>query len=282
MDVKILSVAVLALAVLAAVFAGCTGTQTPAAPATQAPTAVPGTDSPTAAPTAAVVEKTVYIIGIDGEYPPYSYVDKDGNAQGFDVESAKWIAEDQGFEVKFQPTAWDGIIPALLAKKIDMVYSGMSITPERAAKVTFSDVYWIVNQGVAVKKGSFITIDDIKNGKAKIGTQRGCTAADWIQENLVDTGILDSSKLVLYDNFPLAITDLENGRIDAAMYDTPVVRKSIERKDLELLGTIDTGEEYGIAIRNEDKELLEKMNAGLKHLKESPKWAELVAKYELE
>ena len=116
MDVKILSVAVLALAVLAAVFAGCTGTQTPAAPATQAPTAVPGTDSPTAAPTAAVVEKTVYIIGIDGEYPPYSYVDKDGNAQGFDVESAKWIAEDQGFEVKFQPTAWDGIIPALLAR----------------------------------------------------------------------------------------------------------------------------------------------------------------------
>ena len=280
MDVKILSVAVLALAVLAAVFAGCTGTQPSAA--TPAPTAVPGTDSPTAAPTAAVVEKTVYIIGIDGEYPPYSYVDKDGNAQGFDVESAKWIAEDQGFEVKFQPTAWDGIIPALLAKKIDMVYSGMSITPERAAKVTFSDVYWIVNQGVAVKKGSFITIDDIKNGKAKIGTQRGCTAADWIQDNLVDTGILDSSKLVLYDNFPLAITDLENGRIDAAMYDTPVVRKSIERKDLELLGTIDTGEEYGIAIRNEDKELLEKMNAGLKHLKESPKWAELVAKYELE
>ena len=282
MDKKILSVCIIALAVLAAVFAGCTGTQTPAAPATQAPTAVPGTDSPTAAPTAAVVEKTVYIIGIDGEYPPYSYVDKDGNAQGFDVESAKWIAEDQGFEVKFQPTAWDGIIPALLAKKIDMVYSGMSITPERAAKVTFSDVYWIVNQGVAVKKGSFITIDDIKNGKAKIGTQRGCTAADWIQDNLVDTGILDSSKLVLYDNFPLAITDLENGRIDAAMYDTPVVIKSIERKDLELLGTIDTGEEYGIEIRNEDKELLEKMNAGLKHLKESPKWAELVAKYELE
>lgn len=280
MDKKILSVCIIALAVLAAVFAGCTGTQQSAA--TPAPTQAAGTDSPTAAPTAAVVEKTVYIIGIDGEYPPYSYVDKDGNAQGFDVESAKWIAEDQGFEVKFQPTAWDGIIPALLAKKIDMVYSGMSITPERAAKVTFSDVYWIVNQGVAVKKGSFITIDDIKNGKAKIGTQRGCTAADWIQDNLVDTGILDSSKLVLYDNFPLAITDLENGRIDAAMYDTPVVRKSIERKDLELLGTIDTGEEYGIAIRNEDKELLEKMNAGLKHLKESPKWAELVAKYELE
>jgi polar amino acid transport system substrate-binding protein len=280
MDKKILSVCIIALAVLAAVFAGCTGTQPSAA--TPTPTPAAGTDNPTAAPTAAVVEKTVYIIGIDGEYPPYSYVDKDGNAQGFDVESAKWIAEDQGFEVKFQPTAWDGIIPALLAKKIDMVYAGMSITPERAAKVTFSDVYWIVNQGVAVKKGSFITIDDIKSGKAKIGTQRGCTAADWIQENLVDTGILDSSKLVLYDNFPLALTDLENGRIDAAMYDTPVVRKSIEHKDLELLGTIDTGEEYGIAIRNEDKELLEKMNAGLKNLKNSTKWAELVQKYELE
>ena len=290
MDKKILSVCIIALAVLAAVFAGCTGTQQSAATAT--PTPVTNTDNPTAAPTeteaqteaptTAVVEKTVYIIGIDGEYPPYSYVDKDGNAQGFDVDCAKWIAEDQGFEVKFQPTAWDGIIPALLAKKIDMVYAGMSINPERAAKVAFSDVYWVTNLGVAVKKGSFITIDDVKSGKAKIGTQRGCTAAEWIQNELIDKGILDASKLVLYDNFPLALTDLENGRIDAAMYDTPVVRKSIEGKNLEFLGTIETGEEYGIAIRKEDTELLEKMNAGLKNLKASPAWAELVAKHELE
>lgn len=290
MDKKILSVCIIALAVLAAVFAGCTGTQQSAATAT--PTPVTNTDNPTAAPTeteaqteaptTAVVEKTVYIIGIDGEYPPYSYVDKDGNAQGFDVECAKWIAEDQGFEAKFQPTAWDGIIPALLAKKIDMVYSGMTITPERSAKVTFSDVYWVINQGVAVKNGSTITIDDVKTGKAKIGTQRGCTAAEWIQKELIDKGILDANKLVLYDNFPLALTDLENGRIDAAMYDAPVVKKSIEGKKVDLIGTIDTDEDYGIAFRNEDTELLEKMNAGLKNLKNSTKWAELVEKYELE
>lgn len=288
MDKKILSVCIIALAVLAAVFAGCTGTQQSAATAT--PTPVTNTDNPTAAPTeaqseaptTAVVEKTVYIIGIDGEYPPYSYVDKDGNAQGFDVECAKWIAEDQGFEVKFQPTAWDGIIPALLAKKIDMVYSGMTITPERSAKVTFSDVYWVINQGVAVKNGSTITIDDVKTGKAKIGTQRGCTAAEWIQKELIDKGILDANKLVLYDNFPLALTDLENGRIDAAMYDAPVVKKSIEGKKVDLIGTIDTDEDYGIAFRNEDTELLEKMNTGLRNLKNSTKWAELVEKYELE
>ncbi len=275
MDKKILSMLIVAIAVIAVVFAGCTGTQTPATPATP-------TDSGNAGDVKDVSEKTVYIIGIDGEYPPYSFVDKDGNAQGFDVESAKWIAEDQGFEVKFQPTAWDGIIPALLAKKIDMVYSGMTITPERAAKVTFSDVYWVTNQGVAVKKNSLLTIDQVLNGSVKIGTQRGCTAADWIQKNMVDTGILDSSKLVLYDNFPLALTDLENGRIDAAMYDTPVVKKSIEGKELEFLGIVEaTADNYGIAIRNEDTELLEKMNTGLKHLKESPKWAELIAKYEL-
>ena len=74
-------------------------------------------------------------------YPPYSYVDKDGNAQGFDVDSMKWIAEKKGIEVTFMPVEWSGIIPALQAGKIDMVYAGMSITPERQEAVNFSNPY---------------------------------------------------------------------------------------------------------------------------------------------
>ncbi|MCC7566623.1 MAG: transporter substrate-binding domain-containing protein, partial [Methanoregulaceae archaeon] len=74
---------------------------------------------------------SVYIVGIDGDYAPYSYIDRDGNPAGFDVESIEWIADEMGFQVKIQPVEWNRIIPALLEKEIDMIYSGMSITDER-------------------------------------------------------------------------------------------------------------------------------------------------------
>ncbi|WOF16840.1 amino acid ABC transporter substrate-binding protein [Methanoplanus sp. FWC-SCC4] len=267
MDSKILAAVLLVMAVMAVAFAGCTGTDQPAVKDN-------GTD--------VKEEKVTYIVGIDGEYPPYSFIDKDGNAQGFDVESVKWIANEMGFNVKIQPMAWDGIIPALEAGKIDMVYSGMTITPERLDKVNFSKPYWVVNQAVAVKNGSSVTMDDVTEGKVVFGVQRGCTAHDWISRNLVETGKLPEDNLKLYENFPLAVTELENGRVDAVMYDTPVLIDSIKGKDVVKLGTIDTDEEYGIAIRKTDTELLNTMNEGLDKLMADPYWNELIAEYKLE
>ncbi|NLD57903.1 MAG: amino acid ABC transporter substrate-binding protein, partial [Methanomicrobiales archaeon] len=83
-------------------------------------------------------QQKMYIVGIDAEYPPYSYLDPNGTPTGFDVDSMRWIAEKKGLNVTFQPTAWDGMIPSMDAGRIDMVYSGMTITPERAEKVNFS------------------------------------------------------------------------------------------------------------------------------------------------
>ncbi|MBN2734495.1 MAG: amino acid ABC transporter substrate-binding protein [Methanomicrobiaceae archaeon] len=268
MDKKILAAFLLIVAVFAVAFAGCTGADK-SAPADETVDVI------------VVEEKPLYIVGIDGEYPPYSYIDSDGNAQGFDVDSVKWIADKMGFEVKVQAMAWDGIIPSLNAGKIDMVYSGMTITDERLEKVNFSTPYWVANQGVAVRNGSTVTMDDLKAGKVVIGTQRGCTAADWITANLIDTGLMTKDNLKLYDNFALAISDLENERVDAAMYDTPVVIESIEGKDIVKLGTIETNEEYGIAIRKADVELLNTMNEGLDALMADPYWQELIVKYKL-
>ena len=266
MDKNILAVLILIAAVLAASFAGCTETNAPAEKTADNAS-----------------EKTVFIVGIDGEYPPYSFIDSDGNAQGFDVDSVKWIAQNQGFEVTIKPMAWDSIIPSLNAGKIDMVYSGMTITDERLEKVNFSKTYWVANQGVAVKNGSSLTIDDIKEGKAVIGTQAGCTAAGWISENLVETGIMPEENLKQsYSSIALAITDLENGRVDAVMYDTPVIIESIKGKDsLVKLGTIETNENYGVAIRKADVELLNTMNEGIDNLMADPYWQELIEKYEL-
>ncbi|MBQ3719352.1 MAG: amino acid ABC transporter substrate-binding protein [Methanomicrobium sp.] len=265
MHKKILTVSLLAIAVIAVVIAGCTGT----------PSADPGN------PGGNGIANGKIIVGIDEKYPPYTYIDKNGVPGGFDVESMKWIAEDQGLDYEFKTVEWNSMLQALLDKKIDVIYSGMSVTPDRAEKVAFSEVYWVTNEGVAVKHNSPVTMDDVKTGKVIIGVPRASTTADWVKENLVNTGILSSARLELFDDFPSALAALESGRIEAAIYDTPTVIDSIEGKDFDFLGTIETGEKYAVAVRKDDTELLGKINAGLINLKASPRWNELVTEYKL-
>ena len=221
-----------------------------------------------------------YINGIDADYPPFAYIDEKGNPAGFDVECLNWIAQEMGFEVKHQPTAWDGIVSSLLAKKIDMVYSGMSITPERLEKVDFSIPYWEINQALCVREDSDLNVIAALCGKYTVGSQRGCTAAEWIEEHLVKTGILPKDNLKLYEGFSLAVKDLLNGRIDSAMMDDVMVEDAIRKgQAVKIVGIIKTGEAYGIAVRKEDKELKALLNEGIAKLKKSAKWDELIIKY---
>ena len=261
MDRKVLTALLAVMVVLVLSFAGCAGTDTVSGPADGG--------------------VTTYIVGIDAEYPPYAYLDTAGNAIGFDVEAMKWIAEDQGFEVKFQPTAWDGIIPALQAGKIDIIYSGMTITEERAEKVAFSIPYWKVNQAVSIHTDSDYTMDDFEAGNLTVGAQRGTTGAMWVEDNLIAPGMIEAEDLKLYDSFPLVVTDLQNKRIDSAIYDVPPMEDAIAGKPLVIIGEVFTGEEYGVAVRKEDTELLAMINDGLAKLMEDPYWEELRDKYEL-
>ena len=225
-------------------------------------------------------EKEVYINGIDADYPPHAYVDEKGNPAGFDVEALDWIAEEMGFEVTHQPTAWDGIVSSLLAKKIDLVFSGMSITEERKEKVNFSIPYWSIDQAICVPSDSDLNAVAAFMGENLVGTQRGCTAAMWIEDNLIVPGLFPKEQLKLYDGFSLAVQDLLNKRINAAMMDDVMVEDAIRKgMDIKIVGTIKTGEEYGVAVRKEDTELLELINEGIERIMRSPKWEELKAKY---
>ncbi|HKK82629.1 MAG TPA: transporter substrate-binding domain-containing protein [Atribacterota bacterium] len=227
-------------------------------------------------------EKEVYINGIDADYPPHAYVDEKGNPAGFDVEALDWIAEEMGFEVTHQPTAWDGIVSSLLANKIDMVFSGMSITEERKEKVNFSIPYWTIDQAICVSIDSELNAIEVFMGDYLVGTQRGCTAAMWIEDNLINPGLFPKDQLKLYEGFSLAVQDVLNKRIDAAMMDDVMVEDAIRKgMAIKIVGTIKTGEGYGVAVRKEDKELLELINEGLNRIMLSPKWEELKTKYEL-
>jgi polar amino acid transport system substrate-binding protein len=229
--------------------------------------------------TTAIAAEKVYINGIDANFPPFAYVDKSGNPDGFDVKALDWIAKEMGFKVKHQPMDWDGIIPSLKAKKIDIVASGMSITDERKKQVNFSIPYWKIKQVLVAKKEAKITPEQALADGKKIGVQRGTTEAKWIEENLIKKGG-KKFELVQYDSAPLAIEDVINGRIVAAAMDDAPALDAAKKKPVKILGGFGMkDEEFGYAIRKEDAEFLKKVNEGLKKLMKSPYWAELKKTY---
>jgi polar amino acid transport system substrate-binding protein len=230
-------------------------------------------------------EKPRYVDGIDAAFPPFSYIDEDGDAAGFDVEVVQWIAGEMGFEVKVVPVDWDAIIPTLKIGNIDMIASGMTITQKRLEQVDFTDPYWSIDLAVIVQEGvdeegepfpQFNIFSAVAAGRT-IGVQRGTTSQTWIEENLIDEGV--AVKLKLYDSFLLAVEDLLIGRVDAAVMDEPTARSAIANRDATIVGTINTGEIYGYAVRKGDKELLSLLNEGLKRIKASDEWDRLVEEW---
>lgn len=223
-------------------------------------------------------KEKVYINGIDANFPPFAYVDKNGVPDGFDVKSVDWIAKEMGFKVKHQPMDWDGIIPSLRAKKIDMVASGMSITNKRKEQVSFTIPYWKIAQVIVAPKSCALSVDELLSSGNKIGVQRGTTEAKWMKENLIKKG--KKFSLVEYDSAPLAIEDVLNGRIVAAAMDDAPAKDAMRKKPVKIIGTFGmASEDFGYAVRKEDTKLLNMMNKGLKKLMASPYWGELKAKY---
>jgi polar amino acid transport system substrate-binding protein len=218
--------------------------------------------------------------GIDANFPPFAYIDKTGEPAGFDVESMNWIGKEIGVEVTHQPIEWDGIITSLLTKKIDVIAAGMSITEERAKKVAFSIPYWVIKQVMVTKEGSPLTIEDILKGNKVVGVQQGTSEAKWLKNEAEKQGW--NFKLRYYSSSPLAVEDVLNGRIDAAAMDDAPAEDAVSKKDVEIVGTFGMHEEeFGYAVRKEDKELLEKINKALAKLMTTPTWDALIEKYEL-
>ena len=230
-------------------------------------------------------ETVTYVDGVDAAFPPFSFIDETGEASGFDVEVVRWIADELGFEVEIVPIDWDAIIPTLLTEEIDLIASGMSITAARAERVAFTSSYWSVDLAVVVRETADADGEPVAElnpftlmgGGRRIGVQRGTTSQTWLEENVVGAGI--DVELVLYENFLLALEDLEIGRVDGAVMDAPTASSSISERPLTIAGSIATGEIYGYAVRPQDAELLDLLNEGLRRIQQTDTWDALVQKW---
>jgi polar amino acid transport system substrate-binding protein len=216
-------------------------------------------------------------VGTSADFPPFEYIEN-GQFVGFDMDLMREIAKIAGFELKFVDMSFDSLIPALRAGQIDVAAAAMTITEERKKVVDFSMPYWTADQSIIVKADSDLTIT-VLFGKYRIGVQTGTTGDLWCTENLVQKGLLPERNLKRYDTFILALGDLLNGNIDAIVLDSPVANRFAATKPVKVVGIIVTGEQYGIAVRKGNKELLDKINQALKTLIETGKINEFIDKY---
>ena len=225
--------------------------------------------------TAAAALADTVTVAFNPEYPPFEYVNDNGEYEGYDVDLINAVAEKAGIEIAFEAMDFDAVISAVATNPNTIGVSGISITDERKLSVDFSEGY--INAGliVVVKKDSgYATVDDLK-GKV-IGVQMG-TTSDFAAEEI--TREANTSK---YKTFLNAIMELQGNKVDAVIVDKPVGIAILNELKDDALEIVDMGLQadwYGIEVNKENPELLEKINAALKELEAEGFYKTLEDKY---
>lgn len=223
------------------------------------------------------VEGQTYDVGIDATYPPFEF-QEDGEYKGIDIDLIQAIAENQGFEIEFNPMDFSGIIPALQAGQLDVAIAGMSITEERKEIVDFSDPYFDAGLSLVVREDNddITSLDDLDG--ATVAVKSGTTGAQFARDNQDEYGY----EITQFEDSPSMFQEVSNGNADVLLEDYPVIAYAIAESGLELktVGERLTGDQYGIAVlQGENQDLLEAINAGLQELRDSGEYDEILNTY---
>ncbi len=171
--------------------------------------------------------------GMDAAFPPYTKMNEEGNAEGFDVEVVELIAQEQGFNVTHKPVAWDGIITALNEGEIDFIASGMTINPERARKARFTIPYDSYIHEIVIPSDSDLTVEDLRGGETQtVACQRGATSDKWA-DNLINKRDWNIEKLAL-GSYAEAAEAVNQGRAVAFVSDSAWTGPNFSRTNLLL------------------------------------------------
>ena len=233
--------------------------------------------------TAAEAEETeeggTLIMATNAEFPPYEYHDSsqtgpDGSdIVGIDAEIAGAIAEKLGKDLVIEDIAFDSLIPELQSGKADFVAAGMTVTEDRLVNVDFSDTYATAVQSIIVTSDSEIAGPDDLAGK-KIGVQQGTTGDLYATDDFGDENI---------DRYPKgvdAVQALVQGKVDTVIIDNEPAKVFVgDNEGLKLLDTAYAEEEYAIAVKKGNTELLEQINTVIQELKDSGEMDSIIGKY---
>ncbi|PXX57051.1 amino acid ABC transporter substrate-binding protein (PAAT family) [Hungatella effluvii] len=274
-NVIVLAAAVCMAAALTACGSSKSATETTTA-AAETTTTADTTAADAADTSAAAAEKTEstggkIVMVTNAEFPPYEYHEND-TIVGIDADIARAVAEQMGVELEIQDMAFDSLIPAIQSGKADFAAAGMTVNEDRLKNVDFTDTYAQAAQVIIVKTDSPIASPDDLTGK-KIGVQTGTTGDIYADD-------IENAEVQRFNKGMEAVMALNQGKIDAVIIDREPAKVFVkENEGLKILDEAFTEEEYAIAVKKGNTELLEKMNAAIKELKESGELQKIVDKY---
>lgn len=219
-------------------------------------------------------------IGTEGAYPPFNTITADGKLVGFDIDIADALCARMKVECELVTQDWDGMVPALQAKKFDAIIASMSITEERKKQISFTNKYYTTPLSLVALKDTDITSTEAAALAGKtVGAQASTTQADHAQNVYGKAG----AEAKLYPTQEEAITDLMNGRLDAVLSDKFVLMDWMKKASdgcCKMVGDVKgTETEAGIAVRKEDTALREKLNAAIDAIVADGTYKKIQAKY---
>ncbi|NJB66584.1 glutamine transport system substrate-binding protein [Desulfobaculum xiamenense] len=216
------------------------------------------------------------VVGTDTNFPPFEFKDPDsGKHTGFDVELWDAIAKEIGAEYDLQPMDFNGIIPGLQTGQLDAGIAGMTIKPERAEVIDFSDGYY--NSGLLILvRSDNEDVNKIEDLAGKVvSTKLATTSADLVKERA------NAKDVKLFPNNDAMFMELLSGGADAVVFDSPVVADFMRKAgkgQVKVVGPLYHGQAYGIGFPK-GSPLVAKVNAALKSLKDSGKYRDLYIKW---
>ena len=221
-------------------------------------------------------------IGVEGAYPPFSFKQADGSLVGFDIDIAMALCAQMQRTCELVEQDWDGMIPALKAKKFDAIVASMSITEERKRQIDFSAKYYQTPaRVVAAKDAGFEGTAEGLAGK-RLGVQRGSTHQCYAEK------MFPSAEIVLYGTQEEVFSDLALGRIDAQLSDSLISQESFlskqEGANYAFLAGDHTdvdcyGEGVGIAVRQGEEALRDGFSAAITAIRDNGTYKEINDKY---
>lgn len=229
---------------------------------------------------AATTERTTFVVGFDAEYPPYGYMDDNGEYTGFDLELAQAVCDMEGWELTKTPIDWDSKDMELNSGSIDCIWNGFTMNGREDA-YTWSDPYCDNSQVIVVAKDSGInTLEDL-TGKT-VGVQAASAALDVLSDEEQQKALADTfGTLQQFSDYNSAFSELLAGSLDAIAIDIGVANYQIESRGegYVILPETLNSEQYGVGFKLGNEELRDIVNADLKKLAEDGTVAELAEKY---
>ena len=221
-------------------------------------------------------------IAVEGAYPPFSEIGPDGQIKGFDIDIANALCADLKAQCTFVQQEFDGMIPALNARKFDAVIASMSITEERKRSVAFTDKYYATPARLVARKGTTLQPTAAGMKGKRIGVQRSTTHDRFATDTFKD------SEIVRYTGQDQVFLDLQSGRIDAAVADSVAIDQGLLKrpagKDYAFFGPVFTDPKYfgpgaGVAVRKGDSELVARLNQAIRDIRADGTYQKIAKQY---